>query len=91
VAFFGLTIKQLEEIPKAAAVIYKNSWGNHVGIFESAESFWIYTYEGNTSTGRSVNKYARKGEGVFYLRTSVNNKTIKPIYYCDCIKQGKLL
>jgi hypothetical protein len=90
-SFFGLSLKELEDIPKASAIIYKNSWGNHVGLFEKAVLSDIYTYEGNTSTGRAVQKYAKKGEGVFYLKTSVNNKQIRPIYYCDCIKQGKVL
>lgn len=91
VSFFGLSIKDLEAIPVAAAVVYKNSWGNHVGLFEKAISSDIYTYEGNTSSARSVVKYSAKKEGVFYLKTSVNNKDLKPIFYCDCIKQGKPL
>ena len=88
VSFFGLTIKELEAIPLASAIVYKNSWGNHVGLFEKANMADIYTYEGNTSSARSVQKYPVRKEGVFYLKTSVNNKDLKPIYYCDCIKQG---
>ncbi|MCP9765126.1 hypothetical protein EGI31_19505 [Lacihabitans soyangensis] len=91
VSFFGLTIKDIEGIPMASAVVYKNSWGNHVGLFEKAIMADIYTYEGNTSSARSVTKYPSRKEGVFYLKTSVNNKDLKPIYYCDCIKQSKAI
>lgn len=87
-AFFGLTLADLEKIPPAAAIVYKNSWGNHVGLFEKAIGTNIYTYEGNTSTARSVTNYARKSEGVFYLKTSISNRDLKPIYYCDCIAQS---
>lgn len=90
-SFFGLKLSELEAIPPASAVVYKNSWGNHVGLFHRSEGAWIYTYEGNTSTARAVSSFGKKGEGVFYLKTSINNKDLKPIFYCDCIKQGKAL
>lgn len=91
VAFFGMTIKELEEIPVAAAIVYKNSRGNHLGLFDKAVMADIYTYEGNTSNARAVNDFGKKTEGVFYLKTSVNNRELKPIFYCDCIKQSKEL
>jgi hypothetical protein len=91
VSFFGLTLKDLEEIPTASAVVFGNNWGNHVGTFKEAEGSFIYTYEGNTSTLRSVEKYNFKKEGVFLLKTSVNNRQLRPLYFCDCVKQSVAL
>lgn len=87
--FSLMGVQDLQALPKAGAVVYKISGGgHHVGLLEKAEGSYIYTYEANTSNARSVTKYDKKGQGSFYLRTSINNKSIKPIYYCDCVAQS---
>jgi hypothetical protein len=88
-AVWKLTKDELEEIPKGSVIVYQNSWGgNHVGLIEKYNDFHFYTIEGNTSTGRSINKYDRKGEGVFYLKTHINNKSLKSLYVCDVLQQS---
>jgi hypothetical protein len=88
VAIWNLTPAQLSDLKPAGALVFQSSHGNHVGLFEKYADYTLYSYEGNTSTARSVTKYPRTGEGVFRLRTPINNKTLKPLYYCDTIKQA---
>lgn len=88
VAIWNLTPAQLSELKPAGALVFQSSHGNHVGLFEKYAEFSLYSYEGNTSTARSINKYNRSGEGVFRLKTPINNKALKPLYYCDTIKQA---
>lgn len=88
VSFISLSISDLKNIPISSVIIYKNSWGNHVGLFEKAESFNIYTIEGNTSSARSLTKFNSKKQGVFYTKTKINNSGLKPFYYCDCVSQS---
>ena len=83
-SFALLTVKQLSEIPTGSVIVYKNSWGHHVGLLVRVEGNYIYTIEANTSNARSVEKYTNRSEGVFYLKTDIHNRTLKPIYYCDC-------
>ena len=90
-SFALMSIKDLSELKPSGAVVFKNSWGNHVGLFEKAIGFEIFTIEGNTSNARSIKKYNLKAEGVFYLKTRIDNKSLKPIYYCDCVEQGSII
>lgn len=84
-SFALLTIKQLADIPKGSVIVFKNSWGHHVGLLDRVEGNNIYTIEANTSNARSITKYPYRSEGVFYLKTDIHNRSLKPIYYCDCL------
>lgn len=88
VAIWSATPAELAAMKPAGSLVYKSSHGHHVGLFESYEEFNFYTIEGNTSTARSLDKYGRSGEGVFRLKTPLNNKSLKPLYYCDVIEQA---
>jgi hypothetical protein len=88
VAIWNLTPAQLNDLKPAGALVFQSSHGNHVGLFIKYSDFHLYSIEGNTSTARSIDKYSRSGEGVFRLKTPLNNKTLKPLYYCDTIKQA---
>lgn len=88
VPLFNLSDAEYRKLKPGGVIVYKNSWGNHVGLFLEYREFYIYTIEGNTSSARSITKYAVKSEGVFHLKTKVNNQALKPIYYCDALKQA---
>lgn len=88
VAIWSATPAELAELKPAGALVFQSSHGNHVGLYLEYREFNLYTIEANTSTARSIDKYNRSGEGVFRLRTPVNNKALKPLYYCDVIKQA---
>jgi hypothetical protein len=84
-----MTVQELEDLPKGGVIIYKNSWGgNHVGLFEKYDDYFLYTIEGNTSNARSVTKYAKRSEGVFYLKTRISSTSLKPLYYCPVLPQS---
>lgn len=88
-AVWKLTKEELENLPKGSVIVYQNSWGgNHVGLIEKYKGFDFYTIEGNTSTGRSIHRYTLKGEGVFYLKTHINSKSLKPLYVCYVLEQS---
>jgi hypothetical protein len=87
-AFYSLSINDLVNLPKGVVVVYrvkrKAGYGNHVGLFEKAILWDIYTIEANTSNARSIVKYSQRSEGVFRLKTNIHNNSIRPVYYCDC-------
>lgn len=88
VAIWSATPAQLAGLPTAGALVFQSSHGNHVGLYLEYRDFMLFSIEANTSTTRSIDKYSRLGEGVFRLKTPVNNKTLRPLYYCDVIKQA---
>jgi hypothetical protein len=88
VPLFNLSASEYKKLKPGGVIVFKNSWGNHVGLYLEYQDFNIYTIEGNTSNARSITKYAVRSEGVFHLKTKVTNQSLKPIYYCDPIKQA---
>jgi hypothetical protein len=90
VALFNLSENEYKTLKPGGVIVYKNSWGNHVGLFLEYKDFHIYTIEGNTSNARSIDKYPKRSEGVFYLKTKITNTALKPIYYCPVIEQSKI-
>ncbi len=88
VALVNLSDNDYKKLKPGGVIVYKNSWGNHVGLFLEYREFHIYTIEGNTSNARSIKKYPYKSEGVFELKTKINNTALKPIYYCDALRQS---
>lgn len=88
VAIWSATPAELAGLREAGALVYQSSHGNHVGLYLQYEDFSFITIEANTSTARSIIKYNKTGEGVFRLKTPINNKSLRPLYYCDTIKQA---
>jgi hypothetical protein len=84
-----LTTKELEELPKSGVIVFRNSWGgNHTGLHEKYVDFNFFTIEANTSNARSLKKYNERFEGVFYLKTHINNTALRPMYYIDVLQQA---
>lgn len=88
VALTNLSDNEYKKLKPGGVIVYKNSWGNHVGLFLEYKEFHIYTIEGNTSNARSIKKYPYRSEGVFELKTKINNTALRPIFYCDALTQS---
>lgn len=90
--YYLLGYEEIQKLKSGGATTFKvkrrKGIGYHVGMYDKYDGVYLYHYEANTSTARSVNSYSKKGEGVFYTKTRLNDRTIKPFSYCDCEKQG---
>lgn len=88
IPFASLTGEDISKLQPAGTVVFQSSHGHHVGILEEFKNLNLDSIEANTSTTRSRDRYDRSGEGVFRLRTRIGSNGLKPLYYCDTIKQA---
>lgn len=88
IMIWAMSVDQLSKLPRASAIVFKVGSGHHVGLFVKASGYDLYTIEANTSTRRSLVKYAERKEGVFACRTRINETSIRPYAICDVLTQS---
>lgn len=90
---FATSVETIDRIPPASAITYsvhrKGGFGHHVGLYERRDGFKIVCNDANTSTARSVNKYTRRLDGVYKVRTGFSDRNFMPISACDYVTQSK--